>query len=203
MVGDLPRITVITGSVREGRVGAAVARWFTGEAAKRDDIRIEELDLAEVRLPVNLDGSGDTDDFRGALRASDGFVVITPEYNHGYPGYLKIAIDTALEEWHFKPVAFVSYGGAAGGLRSVEQLRPIFAELRAVTVRETVSFPWVWDQFDEEGRLKEPDGANAAARIVLDELVEWAGATTSRRTGGAGAEDGVDIEELMNPAASV
>ena len=72
--------------------------------------------------------------------------------NHGYPGGLKIAIDTLRDEWRTKPVGFVSYG-AAGGLRAVEQLRPVFAELHAVTMRDAVSFPSVHRRFDEYRQL--------------------------------------------------
>ena len=95
---------------------------------------------------------------------------MTPEYNHGYPGYLKTAVDSVVQEWEAKPVGFVSYGGLSGGSRSVQQLRTVFAELQAVTVREQVVFSGVWDRFDEAGRLVDPERYERAAATMLDQL---------------------------------
>ncbi len=75
-----------------------------------------------------------------ALSEADAFIVVTPEYNHSFTASLKFVLDLVYEPWQGKPVAFVSYGGISGGLRAVEQLRLVFAELHAVTVRDTVSF---------------------------------------------------------------
>ena len=96
------------------------------------------------------------------VASCDAFIVVTPEYNHGYPAPLKALIDSFGPEWHAKPVAFVSYGGISGGLRAVEQLRLVFAELHAVTIRESVSFAGAWEQFDPEGRT-----AQSRARRAL------------------------------------
>ncbi|MFI6935573.1 NADPH-dependent FMN reductase [Streptomyces sp. NPDC050287] len=103
----------------------------------------------------------------------DAFVVVTPEYNHGYPAALKLALDHVHREWQAKPVGFVSYGGMAGGQRAVEQLRQVFAELHAVTVRDTVSFHMAWEQFDERGRPRDPEGVGKAAAVLLDQLAWW------------------------------
>ncbi len=108
--------------------------------------------------------------------SADAFVVVTPEYNPGYPAPLKQAIDLAYTEWQAKPVAFVSYGGLAGGLRAVEQLRQVFAELHAATVRDVVSLHNPWTLFDDDARTHEPTGAEAAAKTMLDRLTWWAGA---------------------------
>ena len=109
-------------------------------------------------------------------------MVVTPEYNHGYPGGLKTAIDTAVEEWRAKPVAFVSYGGTAGGLRSVEALRLVFTELQAVTMRRAVSFHWVHSLFDGEGVLIEPDASHSAAESMFDQLAWWTRALHQARS---------------------
>ena len=106
--------------------------------------------------------------------AADAFVVITPEYNHGYPGPLKTAIDSVGSEWHAKPVGFICYGGRSGGLRAVEQLRGVFAELHTVTVRETVSFHGASAQFDQDGVPRQAEAVNTAAGILLDQLAWWA-----------------------------
>jgi NAD(P)H-dependent FMN reductase len=108
------------------------------------------------------------------LDAADAFVVVTPEYNHSFPAGLKNAIDWHNTQFHAKPVAFVSYGGRAGGLRAVDHLRVVFAELHAVTTRDTVSFHGTWVQFEADGRPKDPDGPAAAAKTLLDQVTWWA-----------------------------
>ncbi len=105
----------------------------------------------------------------------------SPEYNHSFPGPLKHAIDSLGHQWQAKPVGFVSYGGLSGGLRAVEALRVVFAELHAVTIRETVSFHSAWDQFDEHGAPRHPDLVNAAAGALLDQLAWWARALRTAR----------------------
>lgn len=112
--------------------------------------------------------------FAGRIGAADAFIVVTPEYNHGYPASLKLAIDSVHPEWRAKPVAFVSYGGFAGGLRAVEQLRVVFAELHAVTIRETVSFYLAPQQFEGNGEPRDAAGVNLAAKKLLDQLAWWA-----------------------------
>ena len=111
---------------------------------------------------------------------ADGFIVVTPEYNHSFAAPLKALIDGASREWHAKPVAFVSYGGVSGGLRAVEHLRGVFAELHAVGLRDTVSFANAWAQF-EEGRLRDPDLAEAAMATQLVRLGWWAKALRDAR----------------------
>ncbi|WP_158893820.1 NADPH-dependent FMN reductase [Amycolatopsis anabasis] len=167
------QLAVIVGSVREGRFAPVVANWFTGQAARREDVRLDVIDLAETGIPG--DGFGER------IGAADAVVVITPEYNHGYPGPLKSAIDSLNPEWHAKPVGFVSYGGLSGGLRAVEQLRIVFAELHAVTIRETVSFHMAGAQFDRDGNPRDPEAVNAAAKALLDQLAWWAHAVREAR----------------------
>jgi len=112
--------------------------------------------------------STDVDKFARRIAAADGIAIVTPEYNHSYPGPLKMAIDSIGKPWRAKPVALVSYGGKSGGLRSVEPLRVVFAEVHAMTIRDTVSFHGVWDKFDDNGDPRDPESANAAAQVVLD-----------------------------------
>ena len=170
------RLAVIVGSTREGRLGGAIAQWFAGQARRRDDMTVDVIDLIDVDLPAVLPRhrSPAVAAFVERIEAADAFVVVTPEYNHGYPASLKQAIDIPHHEWRAKPVGFVSYGGMAGGVRAVEQLRLVFAELEAMTVRETVSFHQVWSLLDESGQPKDPAGCNAAATTMLDQLAWWA-----------------------------
>lgn len=165
------RLAVIVGSVRPGRFGPVVANWFAGRAEQRADLTVDLIDLA--------DG---TAGMRARVDAADAFVVVTPEYNHGYPGPLKAAVDGVGTEWAAKPVGFVSYGGLSGGLRAVELLRIIFGELHTVTVRETVSFHMAHEQFDGDGNPKHPDAVNGAAAALLDQLAWWALGLREART---------------------
>lgn len=167
------KIAMIIGSVRPERFAPVVARWATERITAHGGIDLDVIDLIDIDLPAGLDGTGDTDLLRERIGAADAFVVVTPEYNHGYPGYLKTAIDSVREEWANKPLAFVSYGGLAGGARSVEQLRTVFAELHVVTVREAILFPGVWELFDTEGRLVDHSRYERAAAAMLDQLTWW------------------------------
>jgi NAD(P)H-dependent FMN reductase len=170
------KIAVIVGSTRDGRFGPVVADWFVAEARQRADLVVDVLDLAEMDLPAHYP-SGPVPAvtaWNERLDPADAFVVVTPEYNHAYPAHLKQAIDLARREWAAKPVAFVSYGGLSGGLRAVEQLRQVFAELHAVTIRDTVSFHMTHSAFDADGRAIDEAGPSAAAKQLLDQLAWWA-----------------------------
>jgi NAD(P)H-dependent FMN reductase len=175
------RLGVIIASVREGRGGKGVADWFAGEARAFGQFDVTVIDLADHELPLHFGNGAAGEPTAGArslataLADSDAFVVVTPEYNHSYPAALKNAIDWHLKEWQAKPVAFVSYGGISGGLRAVEHLRPVFAEVHAVTIRESVSFANYWDQFDSEGHWpKDPAASDIAAKALLKQLAWWA-----------------------------
>jgi len=177
------RLAVIVGSVRQGRFGPTVANWFAGQAAGRTDMSVDVVDLAGAGLPLEMPAFGSAPSPEAAralaeltprLTAAEAFVVVTPEYNHSFPAALKNAVDWHNSEWYAKPVGFVSYGGVSGGLRAVEQLRVVFAELHAVTVRDTVSFHGAWSQFDDQGQPVSPDGCNGAAKTMLDQLAWWA-----------------------------
>ncbi|MFI6639840.1 NADPH-dependent FMN reductase [Streptomyces sp. NPDC050504] len=173
------KLAVVLASNREGRFGPVITDWFLGRAAERPDIQVELIDLAEHDLPTSLT-SNPTPDVQATLAAvgpkladADAFVVVTPEYNHSFPASVKSLIDWHYGEWRAKPVGFVSYGGLSGGLRAVEQLRQVFAEMHSVTVRDVVSFHNAFGDFDDEGRHKDPAGADAAAKKLLDQLSWW------------------------------
>jgi NAD(P)H-dependent FMN reductase len=185
-------LVVVIASVRVDRFGPTVAEWFLEQARSRVDFRVTVVDLAELALPNDLSGGAATEAFTAQIDGAQGVGVVTPEYNHGYPGGLKTAIDSLVSEWRTKPVGFVSYGGAAGGMRCVQQLKTVFTELRAVVIRESVSFTWVWDQFGEDGQLREPARANAAAQTLLDEVAWWCEVLHSERERGRLASVVVD-----------
>ncbi|WP_410870946.1 NADPH-dependent FMN reductase [Nocardia sp. A7] len=179
------RLTVVIGSTRQGRFGPTIASWFVRQAALRDTITVDVVDTAGIELPHAFGAATDHHSVAEAtekLSRADAFVVVTPEYNHSYPGSLKNLIDIHHAEWQAKPVGFVSYGGISGGLRAVEHLRPVFAELHAVTVRDSVAFPNPWGRFDAAGELTAADGADDAAAVMLDQLSWWGEALRAART---------------------
>ena len=158
------QLAVVIGSVREGRFGPVVAAWFAERARRQSELSVDVVDLLETGLDAG---------FGERIGAAEAVVVVTPEYNHSFPGPLKTAIDATGGQWRDKPVGFVAYGGLSGGLRAVEQLRPVVAELHAVGLRDTVSFHGASEAFDASGRPRE-DAADAAASVLLDALTWWA-----------------------------
>ncbi|WP_243772806.1 NADPH-dependent FMN reductase [Actinomadura barringtoniae] len=185
-IGPL-NMVIIIGSTREGRFGPTVAGWFATAARRRPDLAVEVVDLAETRLPETLTGEDEPLPARVAslatrLAAADAFVVVTPEYNHGFPAPLKTAIDWFYDEWRAKPVAIVSYGRESGGRHAADQLRQIFGELHAVTVRDGISLARYWEQFAADGTWpKATADCNTDLKTTLDQLSWWAHALRDAR----------------------
>lgn len=158
------RVALVIGSTRATRFGPTIAKWFAEEARQNDAIGLDIVDLADYPLPVAVtDAPAPADAATAAalsarLEAAEAFVVLTPEYNHSFPAPLKVAIDWNYTQWQAKPIGFVSYGGLSGGLRAVEQLRQVYAEMHAVTLRDTVSFHGAAATFDADGNPKEAGG---------------------------------------------
>lgn len=179
------QLAIIIGSTREGRIGGTVGNWFVPLAKQHGALDVNVLDLLDHDLPPHLlqHSTPAVEQFAAHIGAADAVVVITPEYNHSFPAALKQAIDSVKEEWQAKPIAFVAYGGISGGLRSVEHLRGVFAELHAVTIRDTVSLPNVHSLFNEDGRLKDPKGPEEAVTTMLNHLTWWANALRAARNG--------------------
>jgi NAD(P)H-dependent FMN reductase len=166
------KVGLVYGSTRKGRFCDVVANWAAQQVAASAKFTLRSIDPSEAQLSPTI---------QERIGASDAFVVVTPEYNHGYPAPLKAMIDSVSAEWHAKPVAFVSYGGISGGLRTVEQLRQVFAEMHAVTVRDTVSFASAWEQFDPTGQLLNPARAERSMKVMLARLHWWATALRTAR----------------------
>ncbi|GHH83950.1 NADPH-dependent FMN reductase [Streptomyces capitiformicae] len=171
------RVTVVVGSNRTGRFGPVVAEWLLGRVRAHDDFEVDVVDVADFDLPTTFaptpEVTAQLAEITPKLATAEAFVVLTPEYNHSYPAALKNLIDWHYHEWRAKPVALVSYGGLSGGLRAVEHLRQVFAELHATTVRDTVSFHHAHTSFDDTGHLKEPSAPTTAAKVMLDQLAWW------------------------------
>jgi len=175
-------IQVILGSTRQGRAGEKVAQWFMSHAQDKTDLDVELVDLHDwplpffdQQMPPMMGGYRDEAQQRWAdqVARADGYVLVTPEYNHGYPAVLKNALDHLFAEWNGKPVGFVGYGGPGGGHRAVEQLRQVVVELEMVPMRQQVAIANVYAAFDQDGRLANPEHYDRQAVAVLDELAHW------------------------------
>ncbi|MFJ1793070.1 NADPH-dependent FMN reductase [Kitasatospora griseola] len=188
---DKPKLLVVVGSVREGRFGPVVADWVAEQAAVHGGFEVETLDLAEVEIPLELPAvspkaAGDAyprpagmAPLTEALERADAYIVVTPEYNHSYPAGLKSAIDWHFTQWAAKPVAFVSYGGGAGGRHAVLHLENVLTELHAVTIRDGLAFPNYWTAW-QDGRPADR-ATEGYAKTMLDQLAWWAVALKSAR----------------------
>ena len=187
MFNEELKIAVIVGSTREGRFAPTVTNWFTDVATNHGGLTIDIVDPAEITLPAvhPAFGTAATPELAALserLSAADAFVVVTPEYNHSFPAVLKHTIDLFRDEWKAKPVGFVSYGGQGGGLRAVEQLRLVFAELHAVTVRDSVSFHGAASIFGDDGMPLDTTVCNNAAKNMLEQLHWWGTTLRTART---------------------
>ncbi|GGK57259.1 NADPH-dependent FMN reductase [Nocardia camponoti] len=176
------RLEVIVASTRPERFAPTVAKWFVGAASERDEFDVGVIDLADFDLPTTLAETDDTAAFRQRIADADAIVVVTSEYNHGYPASLKAALDSVKHEWRAKPIGFVSYGGLSGGLRAVEQLRQVVAELHMVSMRESVSFAQAKRRFDKATGATNDDAAIDAAWRMLGQLSWWATALRAARS---------------------
>ena len=178
----MERIAIVLASVRENRRGESIARWFHALAAAHAGMTAELVDLRDWPLgpythakpPVAVESAYAPDSLEGRwaalVRGYDGFAIVTPEYNHGYPGQLKNALDAAYAAWNHKPIAFVTYGGFASGARAAGQLASVAIELRMVPIRDQVNVRLVGLQTDEHGAPSEEIYAKRAGAL-LDELV--------------------------------
>ena len=195
------KIAVVVGSTRPGRKGRMVAEWVLARAEDRPGARYELVDLLDFPLPL-LDepmsakaagAGGYTHDHTNAWAAKvaeyDGFVFVTPEYNHSLSGALKNALDFLYEEWTNKAAAVVTYG-AAGGVRAAEHLRGILSELQVAHVQQQLGFSAFTDFVDyrtPEAKLAPTDIQKHFAETMCTQLETWAGAFRSVRAATAAA----------------
>lgn len=176
----MTRIGIILGSTRPGRNGEQVARWVLEQASRRTDATFELIDLLDYPLP-HLDeplppSMGQyqnlhTQEWAAKIASYDGFVIVTPEYNHSTSGVLKNAIDYLFAEWNNKAVGFVAYG-AVGGARAIEHLRLVAGELKMADVRTGVALSLFAD-FEDFSRLKPGPHQVQALTTMFDELLAW------------------------------
>jgi len=182
------KVAIVIGSTRPGRKADSVARWVHDIAKKRSDAEFEVVDIQDFNLPL-LDepippamgkySKEHTKAWAAKVASFDGYVFVTPEYNHGPSGALKNALDFLYGEWNNKAAGFVAYG-SAGGTRAVEQLRLVMAELQVATVRAQVALSLRTDF--ESFKVFKPEAHQEKSVIaMLDQLVAWTGALATMR----------------------
>src|SRR2546423_542879 len=182
------RIAIIIGSTRPGRNGEAVAKWVYEIAQERTDAEFELVDIKSLNLPL-LDESmppimgqyskPHTKAWAAKIGSFDGYVFVTPEYNHGISGALKNAIDFLFREWNDKATGFVSYGGA-GGARAVEQLRLVLAEGEMATGRNQGPLS-LFSDFENYNIFKPDAPHEKAVNEMVDQIIAWGGALKALR----------------------
>jgi NAD(P)H-dependent FMN reductase len=176
----MPKLTIIIASTRPGRVGLPVAQWFESQAVAHGGFDIGVVDLAELNLPFMDEPSHPrlhqyvhkhTKDWSATVAASDAFVFVMPEYNHGLTAPLKNAIDYLHQEWTYKPVGLVSYGGAVGGIRAAQMIKQVVLSVRMVPVNDGVVIPFVGRLVNDDGQIDATEAMDLAAAAMLSELV--------------------------------
>lgn len=176
------KLGVITVSTRDGRVGQAVADWFSAFAKEESEFEIVPIDLKEVNLPL-LDEPKHplmhdyqfehTKRWSELVTPLDAIVWVTPEYDYFTPGALVNAIDYLSTEWSYKPAGFVGYGGISGGLRSIQAAKPLLTSVKMMPIPESVSIHFVQNNLENDVFTPERKHQDMA-RVMLAELAKWA-----------------------------
>ncbi|HEX3786085.1 MAG TPA: NAD(P)H-dependent oxidoreductase [Pseudonocardiaceae bacterium] len=183
------KIAVILGSTRPGRNGKAVADWVLNQAKTRTEADYELVDLADHPLPhmdeptppsLGTYAGEHTKEWAAKVAGYDGYVFVTPEYNHSIPGVLKNAIDYVYAEWNNKAAALVSYG-TVGGVRAIEHLRVICSAVKIAHVHQQLSFSLFTD-FENMSAFNPGPRHEASAATMFDQLEAWSGALATLRT---------------------
>jgi NAD(P)H-dependent FMN reductase len=179
----MAKIKVILGTTRDARVGKKIADWVIDSSKEIKDSEFELIDLKDYNIPFfNLpispaykepEYNTNQKALQEKINEADGFVFVTPEYNHGYTSVLKNVLDTYYNEWRIKPATFVSYGGISGGIRAVESLRLVLIELQMVPIRSSVHIPFIFNQFNEDGLLKEETKEASNLKTTLEDISWW------------------------------
>jgi NAD(P)H-dependent FMN reductase len=185
----MPKLTVIIASVREGRAGEPIARWFADHARQHGKFDVHLADLKELNLPI-LDEPhhprlkkyqhDSSKRWSAIVDGSDAFVFVTPEYNYTLPPALVNALDTVYFEWTYKPVGFVSYGGVSGGMRSVQTAKLMVTGFKMMPMVEAVNIPF-YTQLMQDGVFKSNETHDKAVGPMLDELLRWSEALKTLR----------------------
>ena len=184
-------LKIIIASTRPGRRGPVMASWIYELSKNNPAFEVTLLDLAIINLPfldephhprLNKYEKEHTRNWSILIDNADAFIVVTPEYNFGYPATIKNALDFLYNEWCYKPIAFVSYGGVAAGTRSVQMLKQVVTALKMMPIPESVNLPFFTKHINAHDVFV-PDGEIVrSAEMMLTELAKWGEALKTMRT---------------------
>ena len=187
-------LKIIIGSTRPNRFSEKAAEWFLNIVKKESQFNVEVLDLRDYPMPFYEEpispsqmkvGEYQNDvvnKWGKKIEDGEAFVIISPEYNHGYAAVLKNALDYVYAPWNKKPIGFVSYGSVGGG-RAVEQLREVAVELQMTPIRSAVHIQAPWNLLEADGSLENGalDSYEKTAEGMLEQLMWWAKALKAAR----------------------
>lgn len=178
-------LKIITSTTREGRTGIHIAKWVTELAKTKPNLNVQLLDLAEINLPFMDEPNhprfqkymhDHTKNWSKMIGEADAYIIVLAEYNYGFPAPIKNALDYLFNEWKYKPVAFVSYGGISAGLRSTQMLKQVVTTLGMVPIPEQVNIPFHAKLIDED-KIFHPDiQIINSTEAMLEQLAKWSDA---------------------------
>ena len=175
-----PKLLIVIASTRPGRVGLPVGSWFEGYAQAHGAFDVEVADLLEVNLPLMDEPNHPrlaqythkhTRDWGATVKAADAFAFVMPEYNYSLTAPLKNAIDYLHNEWQYRPVGFVSYGGISGGMRAVQMVKQVVTTLKMTPLPEAVTIQFVAKLINDDSEFVPSETIEHAATAMLDELL--------------------------------
>lgn len=187
-----PLLLVIIASVRDGRVGESVGNWFVEFAREHGSFEIDVADLKKIDLPLMTEPNHPrlkeytqekTWEWSRTVEAADAYVFVMPEYNFAATAPLINALDYLVQEWAYKPVGLVSYGGISGGLRAAQNIKPLITTLSMMPIKEGITIQWVSRHIDDDGRFEPIDSHQSSGAAMLDALAEWSRALSTMRSG--------------------
>lgn len=185
------KLKIITSTTRPGRKGIIIAKWMTALAKSDSQFETELLDLGEIKLPLMDEPNHPrlkqyqhqhTKDWSEKIGEADAFVIVLAEYNFSLPAPIKNALDYLFNEWKYKPVGIVSYGGISGGLRSAQMLKQVVTSLSMMPLAEAVTLPSFAKSINEQNEFHPAEEAVKSARNLLKELHRWSEALKPMRT---------------------
>lgn len=186
----MPRLLIIGSSTRAERVGSALAEWITEVAGQHGGFDVELVELGDLDLPfmdepkhprLRAYQHDHTRAWSAKVDATDAFIFVIPEYNHGMPATIKNALDYLHHEWQYKVAGVVSYGGVSAGTRAGEMLRQVLTTLRMIPVLEAVAVPYV-GQVVTERRVNVSQAMTDSATQMLNEMARWAAVLPALRS---------------------
>lgn len=184
------KLKIITSTTRPGRKGILVANWIKEIAIASGKFDVELLDLAKINLPLMDEPNHPrlqqythehTKKWSAVIDSADAFIIVLSEYNFSIPAPIKNALDYLLNEWKYKPVGLVSYGGVSGGLRSAQMLKQVLTALSMMPIMEAVNIPFFAKYIHEE-KFTPDEIVIKSAHVMLAELERWSEALKTMRT---------------------